>query len=623
VLAVLIPTLALVAAIGFDARERAGDARQATEQAASAAALHQISELQVINVVPEIVDIRRSIAEGNNGFLGDLVLTELVNITVGLLRVALDQASLVLNGDAFQNLGADERAAFQYEIDILELTLAELEAGRTIQPALLAEVEQSRVDGDRAFARLALDAAPEAWISHVGAIEARRAIYTEFAYALPTLLGFDVADQRELAQLAGIRETAVSRTILALEPDLIDQLEAVLASQGVQDWEAAVAEAQLIAAGDAPARGLLDIAPLSDNALLVFAEIEAVTAEMTVRATSELVAAAELGERQRTRLLWLTGWLLTVTVLLTLLILRSILGPLRRLTGRVRDLAEGRFDRAPVDHGRHDAVAELGSTVEEVANGLRHLDRQFRAMAEGRLDDPSLDSAAPGLIGVAVHEQLNEVRRASDALHTEATVDQLTGLLNRRGLLDRLEAMLSDELAVADGADQAGDGDGDLAGAAPTWTTRRLSDPDASDHPGRALFYLDLNRFKAVNDNYGHAHGDAVLQVIGQRLSALARSEDAASRLGGDEFVLVVDGMARASAPALVSRIEASVIEPIVFEGQTHRVGCSVGVSWLDDGKDLEAALEEADHAMLEAKYGQRTGSDSSARTGDRTDSLR
>ena len=142
----------------------------------------------------------------------------------------------------------------------------------------------------------------------------------------------------------------------------------------------------------------------------------------------------------------------------------------------------------------------LGATIEAVADGLRHLERQIMAMTVGDLDDPSLRLAAPGPVGAFVQQRVDDLRLASGRLRLAASSDPLTGVLNRRALT---AAFLG-----------RGPRTGDLA-----------------------VLYLDLDRFKAVNDQHGHHHGDAVLQAVAARLSRLVREGDLVARIGGDEFI--------------------------------------------------------------------------------------
>jgi diguanylate cyclase (GGDEF)-like protein/PAS domain S-box-containing protein len=120
-----------------------------------------------------------------------------------------------------------------------------------------------------------------------------------------------------------------------------------------------------------------------------------------------------------------------------------------------------------------------------------------------------------------------------------------------------------------------------------------------------ALLYLDLDRFKAVNDTLGHQAGDALLCEVARRFRATVRAEDMVARLGGDEFAVlqIHDPAQSASAAALARRLVEVVSRPIVIGGQRIEVGVSIGIAlapW--DGADADALVNHADLALYRAK---------------------
>ena len=170
------------------------------------------------------------------------------------------------------------------------------------------------------------------------------------------------------------------------------------------------------------------------------------------------------------------------------------------------------------------------------------------------------------LTGEAItREQLEGTLRA------QALRDSLTGLANRRLLFDRLEH-----------------------------ASRRLA-----RQPGLlALLFIDLDRFKAVNDAHGHAGGDAVLVEAADRLRAIVRDHDSVARLGGDEFLILAEDLTDFDdAPALAARVVEAFDEPFRLSGGLVRVDASVGIAATSKPiNDLEAFLSRADSAMYEAK---------------------
>lgn len=126
-----------------------------------------------------------------------------------------------------------------------------------------------------------------------------------------------------------------------------------------------------------------------------------------------------------------------------------------------------------------------------------------------------------------------------------------------------------------------------------------------------ALLLIDLDKFKPINDRYGHACGDRVLEAIAGRLRNCVRDTDTVARLGGDEFVVLLpDIEAAEDAVAVAEKIHASIGEPITASEYLHCVASSIGISlYPAHGDDVGALLQRADHAMYKSKQsgGQAT----------------
>jgi diguanylate cyclase len=160
-----------------------------------------------------------------------------------------------------------------------------------------------------------------------------------------------------------------------------------------------------------------------------------------------------------------------------------------------------------------------------------------------------------------------EAIRGELASRRQALTDPLTGLANRRALEERFMETVG--------------GTGD-----------------------RALFYLDLDGFKQVNDRLGHAAGDRLLQLVAERLLALAGPGATACRLGGDEFLVLAEGMPSADAHTFAARIISSLCVPYEIEaGRLARVGVSVGIAIDREGDaPLARLMSEGDRALYAAK---------------------
>lgn len=119
-----------------------------------------------------------------------------------------------------------------------------------------------------------------------------------------------------------------------------------------------------------------------------------------------------------------------------------------------------------------------------------------------------------------------------------------------------------------------------------------------------AVLYFDLNNFKPVNDQYGHALGDKLLQVIGDRLTRNMRQTDTVTRLGGDEFVILLDNIIdRESVDHVVNKMIASVCVPYEIDAVVLHPSVSVGVAiYPEDGMDEDSLMHHADLAMYEMK---------------------
>ncbi|MBL8444331.1 MAG: EAL domain-containing protein [Zoogloeaceae bacterium] len=195
----------------------------------------------------------------------------------------------------------------------------------------------------------------------------------------------------------------------------------------------------------------------------------------------------------------------------------------------------------------------------------------LRKGVEQSLHLPVAHSQEVGEVIDAVHQ----LARAQRALEHAALNDPLTGLSNRYGLEARIEQSLSH-------ARRSG---------------LKL-----------AVLFIDLDRFKAVNDSLGHASGDTLLCVIAERISGCLRDTDLVARLGGDEFVVVLSDLARADdAVPVAEKLLEAAMSPIVIGGLEIRTTASIGVCvFPDDGKDVGTLMKHADTAMYQAKAAGR-----------------
>jgi two-component system CheB/CheR fusion protein len=121
------------------------------------------------------------------------------------------------------------------------------------------------------------------------------------------------------------------------------------------------------------------------------------------------------------------------------------------------------------------------------------------------------------------------------------------------------------------------------------------------------LLYLDLDRFKPVNDRLGHKWGDVLLQAVGKRLKRSVREEDMIARLGGDEFAVVLEHLSRPrDAVTMARKILRALARPFVLGGNKASITASIGISVFPiGGNNVETLLKRADDAMYEVKAGR------------------
>ena len=127
----------------------------------------------------------------------------------------------------------------------------------------------------------------------------------------------------------------------------------------------------------------------------------------------------------------------------------------------------------------------------------------------------------------------------------------------------------------------------------------------AKRNDGRfALVFLDLDKFKLINDNFGHAVGDHVLQQVARRLQNCVREEDTVGRIGGDEFVILLAGLnATDSLLDLAEKMRDGLRTPFMVGAHEETISCSIGVAvYPQDGTDAIALTKSADEAMYRAK---------------------
>ncbi|HET7732160.1 MAG TPA: EAL domain-containing protein [Usitatibacter sp.] len=191
--------------------------------------------------------------------------------------------------------------------------------------------------------------------------------------------------------------------------------------------------------------------------------------------------------------------------------------------------------------------------------------------SRGKVTQRGEDGRALRMTGTSTN--ISKRKRAEERAEYLATRDALTGLPNRVLLHDRLEQGIVNA---------------------------------ARHHTGFAFMFIDLDRFKTINDSLGHHVGDELLKNVADRLTTCVRASDTVARLGGDEFAVIVENLRdddHEGARQVADKMIAAMAAPMAIEGHPLNTSCSIGISLFPaDGRDSAALMKNADVAMYYAK---------------------
>jgi two-component system, cell cycle response regulator len=253
---------------------------------------------------------------------------------------------------------------------------------------------------------------------------------------------------------------------------------------------------------------------------------------------------------------------------------------------RVKTLGEGlallsreRFDAVLLDLSLPDAfglptvrqVLATSPTIPVVVlSGVSDQSLALQAVQQGAQDYLVKAQGHPELLARAVRYAI-ERKRSEEHLTYLAQYDHLTGLVNRTLFRDRLVQAMA--------------------------RTKRMQQP-------MGLMLLDLDRFKAVNDTFGHDMGDELLKAVTERLRVCVREVDTVARMGGDEFTIILEGvLSEQNIIAVATRITESIAAPFELKGQHISIGVSIGITiYPQDDHSIDELLKHADTAMYRAK---------------------
>jgi diguanylate cyclase len=235
----------------------------------------------------------------------------------------------------------------------------------------------------------------------------------------------------------------------------------------------------------------------------------------------------------------------------------------------------GRFHESV---GRYADVIERADTLESLAGAVREMVEESRTVqglvdqTQRRLNDERVRATD---LSLRVSELEGELRRLSD----EVSTDQLTQIANRRGLLQAFDVECSRLQRSA------------------------VDDPSSASSPGLAIGLLDIDNFKRLNDDLGHAAGDEALKALAAMVAKTLRPTDVVARYGGEEFVVLLPDTPADEGQQILTRLQRSLTGGLfMHENKQVFVTFSAGVTAFRLGERIEEALERADIALYQAK---------------------
>lgn len=246
-------------------------------------------------------------------------------------------------------------------------------------------------------------------------------------------------------------------------------------------------------------------------------------------------------------------------------------GMARLFGGLMESLREADQQSADFQGELHANIAELGhvqdpAALQEVAQNL--LKAAMTANVHSRTLQKSLEKT---------EQEARQLRAELDAHRKQAMTDPLTGLLNRRGMAHEMGRWFAD---------------------------------DAAASTGMAMLVLDIDHFKRINDDYGHAVGDVVIRRVAEVFGSVVPEAAMTARFGGEEFVVLVPQTTSQQAMGLAERIRQTIEKMRLVRRQDRQViapfTISVGLAMRSVSDTLETLFERADQALYQAKSGGR-----------------
>jgi diguanylate cyclase (GGDEF)-like protein len=292
-------------------------------------------------------------------------------------------------------------------------------------------------------------------------------------------------------------------------------------------------------------------------------QVETGVALVVEASNDEAIARADFE-----RVVLLGASLILITFLTALIVARHMSTSLRHLGRAAALLQTGELDAEDIPAKGPREIVDTAEAFNTMSHTLRAVDAHATAISNGTESEVSL-LPVPGHLGESLRNSLSRVQNMADRLRHEAWHDSLTGLTNRAGVWVALEELLNDESETL-----------------------------------LTIMFVDLDRFKRVNDTFGHQVGDVLLTAAGYRLQNAIGEDRVLARLGGDEFLVVATDFDCADdAVVLAEHIATELDEPFTIDGRLLRISASIGVSQeYARGQSVADILRSADLALYEAK---------------------
>ncbi len=242
--------------------------------------------------------------------------------------------------------------------------------------------------------------------------------------------------------------------------------------------------------------------------------------------------------------------------------LKKISGPIEQLSKSAKDIGRLKFDTHIEIDGRNE-LSELARNFNQMRLALKQAEQE-------RVSNITLMEQMNATLERRVRERTNKLEKLNSQISYQAMHDPLTGLANRVLVIEKLNQSI--EYA-------------------------------ARNHKPLAVFIIDLNNFKEVNDTLGHPEGDLILQQVATRIPGALRHSDTIGRLGGDEFAVVLPDIDAEGAHEVAKKIVRTLKPGFELKSHIIDVHASIGIAvYPDHGQDQTALIRHADVAMYESK---------------------